>query len=230
MELSVYLRALRRRWPIVVGVPIAVLVLVLVQLAMWSPTYATTVRARVIYQDNQPPTNDFEYGGYYTFGASEYNIDDLVEVVRGNVFADAVAQRLAASGVSASAGEVSQAIASERTHRILTVRVSSPDQSRAVEVARAVGDELELDATSYLGLDKLQSTALIDIIDRPTSAAPNTSRTMLLLVLEVLAGLGAGVLIAFLVDYLDDTLRDGDTLSAVLGVPHLATVRTGSRR
>ncbi|HMM42841.1 MAG TPA: hypothetical protein PKA95_13150 [Thermomicrobiales bacterium] len=230
MELSVYLRALRRRWPIVVGIPLAALLVALVQLAMWEPTYTTTVRARVIYQDNQPPTNDYEYGGFYTFGASEYNIDDLVEVVRGNVFAQAVADRLASGGVSASAGEVAQAIASDRTHRILTVQVSSSDQTRAVDLARAVAEELELDATAYLGLDALESTALIDIIERPNGAAPNTTRTMLLLALEVLAGIGAGVLIAFLVDYLDDTLRDSETLAATLGVPHLATVPTAPSR
>lgn len=97
-------------------------------------------------------------------------------------------------------------------------------------MARAVADELELDATAYLGLDKLESTALIDVIERPNGAAPNTMRTLLLLALEVLAGIGAGVLIAFLVDYLDDTLRDAETLTATLGLPHLATVPVESRR
>lgn len=230
MELSVYLRALRRRWPIVVGIPLAALAIVAFQLALWNPTYSATVRARVIYQDNQPPTSDFEYGGFYTFGASEYNIDDLVEVVRGNVFASAVAERLASGGIAAGAGEVSEAIASDRTHRILTVNVSSSDKERAVAMARAVADELEQDASAYLGLDELQSKALIDVIDRPDSAAPNTARTLLLLALELMAAVGAGVLIAFLVDYLDDTLRDPETLSATLGVPHLATLPAEPRR
>lgn len=230
MELSYYLRALRRRWPIVAGIPLAALLVALIQLATWSPTYTTMVRARVIYQDNQPPTNAFEYGGFYTFGASEYNIDDLVEVVRGNVFAGAVATRLTTAGVPVSSDQVSRAIASDRTHRILTVRVTSGDRARAVDMARAVSDELELDATAYLGLDKLHSTALIDIVERPYSASPDTSRVMLLLALEVLAGIGAGVLVAFLVDYLDDTLRDPETLTATLGVPHLATVPVGGQR
>ncbi|MCO5177230.1 MAG: hypothetical protein M9890_09705 [Thermomicrobiales bacterium] len=230
MELSVYLRALRRRWPFVLGVPLIAILIALVQVALWTPTYSTVVRARVIYQNNQPPTTDFEYGGFYTFGASEYNIDDLVEVVRGNVFAGAVAQRLASAGVDVTAGDIGQSLSSDRTHRILSVHVASKDQGRAVEVARAVADELELDATAYLGLDKLDSTALIDIIDRPTDAAPDTNRMILLLAMQVLAGIGAGMLIAFLVDYLDETLRDAETTEAVLGVPHLATIPSGSRR
>ncbi len=230
MELSVYLRALRRRWPILVGIPLAGLLVAMVQLTTWDPTYTSTVRARVIYQDNQPPTDDFEYGGYYTFGASEYNIDDLVEVVRGNVFAGAVSERLAAGGAAASAGEVSQAIDTGRVHRILTVQVSSPDEARAVEIARAVADELEQDATTYLGLNELRSTALIDIIERPEGAAPNTTRTLLLLALEIMAAIGAGILIAFLVDYLDDTLRDPESMAAALGLPHLVTVPAEPRR
>jgi capsular polysaccharide biosynthesis protein len=41
--------------------------------------------------------------------------------------------------------------------------------------------------------------------------------------------LGVGVLLAFFVDYLDDTLYDLDAVQAVMRLPHLTTV-TGKRR
>ena len=43
-------------------------------------------------QANDP--NFYTYANYYNFLATEYAIDDLVEVVNGNVFADAVTQTL----------------------------------------------------------------------------------------------------------------------------------------
>ena len=48
--------------------------------------------------------------------------------------------------------------------------------------------------------------------------------------LEVLAALGFGVLLAFLVDYIDDTLYDAESTTAALRLPHLASVPAEPRR
>jgi capsular polysaccharide biosynthesis protein len=68
------------------------------------------------------------------------------------------------------------------------------------------------------------SDAVVQVIDQPGQAGPDNSRARLLLVLQVIAAAGAGVLLAFLVDYLDDTFHDGEVAAATLGVPHLASV------
>jgi capsular polysaccharide biosynthesis protein len=224
VELKSYLNILLRRWPIVVGLPIIVALLAIVQLVNHDPVYTTDVKARVIYEDNQPPTDDYQYGGYYTFSASEYNIDDLVEVLRGNVFSTAVANRIDQGSYQLSVDDIKQAVTTDRTHRILTVSVSTTNANRSVAIANAIADELEQSASDYLGLKQIGSQALIDIVDRPNNARDDATKTRLLMALEVVAALGAGVLIAFFVDYLDDTLYDGETTAAALHVPHLASV------
>jgi capsular polysaccharide biosynthesis protein len=42
--------------------------------------------------------------------------------------------------------------------------------------------------------------------------------------LQIVAAIGAGVLLAYLVDYLDDSLHDGEQTATILGVPLLASV------
>jgi capsular polysaccharide biosynthesis protein len=222
MELKVYLQALRRRWPVILALPLIVALLAIVQDVSRETTYATDARLRVISERIEGDFTD--YPDDDNFIASEYAIDDLVEAVRGNVFAAAVAERVRASGMEIGTEEVESAIASDREHRVLTVTVRSADPERAEAIAREATLELEASAFEYIGFPSPDSGQVVTVIDQPGEAGPDTSRARLLLILQIVAAAGAGVLLAFLIDYLDDTLHDGETTAATLGLPYLASV------
>lgn len=222
MELKTYFNALRRRWPIVVALPLLALVIGLYQDVTRTTMWSTDVQARVLFDDQRAPSEDFDYNQFYRFGSTEYTIDDLVEILRGNIFAEAVAARVNSPEITTS--DIQEAIGTERRHRVLTVTVDAPDNDEAVSIATAVSAELEANASAYLGLNQIDASALIEIVDRPVDAMPDTSRARLLLILQVIAALGAGVLLAFLIDYLDDTIYDSESMSAALRLPHLASV------
>jgi capsular polysaccharide biosynthesis protein len=207
--------------------PVLVGVLAIVQEVSRDPSYVTHAKLRVISE--QMPGDFTDYPEDDNFIASEYAIDDLVEAVRGNVFAAAIAERLRAAGIEISSDEVKSAIASNREHRVLTVTVHSPVPARAEAIAREAALELEASAFDYIGLPSPDAGSVVRVIDQPGGASPDTTRARLLLLLELLAAIGAGVLVAFLVDYLDDTFHDGETAAATLGLPHLASVPTESR-
>jgi capsular polysaccharide biosynthesis protein len=227
MELKVYLQALRRRWPVILALPLIVALLAIAQDVSRETTYATDARLRVISERIEGDFTD--YPDDDNFIASEYAIDDLVEAVRGNVFAAAVAERVRASGMEIGTEEVESAIASDREHRVLTVTVRSADPERAEAIAREATLELEASAFEYIGFPSPDSGQVVTVIDQPGEAGPDTSRARLLLILQIVAAAGAGVLLAFLIDYLDDTLHDGETTAATLGLPYLASVPTEPR-
>jgi capsular polysaccharide biosynthesis protein len=227
MELKVYLQALRRRWPVILALPLIVALLAIAQDVSRETTYATDARLRVISERIEGDFTD--YPDDDNFIASEYAIDDLVEAVRGNVFAAAVAERVRASGMEIGTEEVESAIASDREHRVLTVTVRSADPERAEAIAREATLELEASAFEYIGIPSPDSGQVVTVIDQPGEAGPDTSRARLLLLLQIVAAAGAGVLLAFLIDYLDDTLHDGETTAATLGLPYLASVPTEPR-
>jgi capsular polysaccharide biosynthesis protein len=227
MELKIYLQALRRRWPVILALPLIVALLAVVQEVSRETTYATDARLRVISERIEGDFTD--YPDDDNFIASEYAIDDLVEAVRGNVFAATVAERVRASGMDIGNEEVESAIASDREHRVLTVTVRSADPERAEAIAREATLELEASAFEYIGFPSPESGQVVTVIDQPGEAGPDTSRARLLLILQVVAAAGAGVLLAFLIDYLDDTLHDAETTAATLGVPYLASVPAESR-
>jgi capsular polysaccharide biosynthesis protein len=207
--------------------PLLVGLLALAQEVTRDTSYVAHARLRVISE--QLPGDFTDYPEDDNFVASEYAIDDLVEAVRGNVFASVVAERIRTAGIEISGDDVKSAIASNREHRVLTVTVHSHDPAQAEVIAREAAAELERAAFDYIGLPSPDAGSVVRVIDQPGGATPDTSRARLLLVLEIVAAFGAGVLLAFLVDYLDDTFHDGETAAATLGVPYLASVPVESR-
>lgn len=217
-------RVIVRRWPIIVIVPVLVGAIVLIQEQSHEPRYTSTLRASVIRHPDPALSSE---DAYYNYVASEFAIDDLVEAVRGNVFSGTVTERASAAS---DLGGHSASIAAERRHRILEVRVESRDAAVAEAIARAAAVELEERAFEYLGLGQADSSAIVQVIQHPGAAQPDTGRHQLLLLLQIFAALGAGVLLALLIDFLDDTLYDGDVASMATRLPLLVTIPRDERR
>jgi capsular polysaccharide biosynthesis protein len=224
LELKWYLQVLWRRWPAVLMLPLLVALLAVYQDSTRTQQYAANARLSVVRVPDPDPVGDFRFDEYYNYLASEFKIDDLVETVRGNVFAEAVAGRLQAAGTDASTGEVQGAISSDRQHRILSLTVTTTDPARSLEISRAAVAELESNPALYLDVPENGAGASVRAIQIPHDAGVDTARVRLMLILGVIVAFGFGVLLAFLLDYLDDTLYDTDTTAAALNLPVLASV------
>ena len=224
MELSAYLRVLLRRWPIVLALPLLVLLFAVYQETGRTPTYSATARLSVVRLPDAAPETEFQFDEYYNYLSSEFAIDDLVEIVRGNVFADAVAADLQAAGWQLSGGDVQGALSVSRQHRIISLTAGSPDAERALAISLAAAEELEQNSLAYLGHEGSDAPATVRPVQIPGSAAPDTQRTRIILLMSLVIAFGAGVLLAFLIDYLDDTLYDIDAVSHAMRLPHLGTI------
>ena len=224
MELKTYLATLWRRWYIVVLVPAIVLVGVLYQSRRTSPTYTAEARLSVVRSSQQPNNPNFQYDGYYQYLASEYAIDDLVQVVQGNVFASDVAARIKAdTGQDISAGEVQGAVQSSRVNRILTITATSSSPGRAVTIASEAAKTLETKGTEFFKTTP-DVTASIQTIQQPLSAGENTSKRLILYLMQIAVAVFAGVLIALFIDYLDDTLRTPEAVTVALELPVIGVI------
>ncbi len=224
MELKAYLATLWRRWYIVVLVPVIVLAGVVYQSRRVKPSYTATAKMSVVRSSEQPSNPNFQYDGYYQYLASEYALDDLVQVVQGNVFANDVAARIKAdTGAGISAGEVQGAIQSSRVNRILTISATSSTPDRAVTIASEAAKTLEDKGTAYFKTTP-DVTASIQTIQQPLGAGENTSKQLLLYLMQIAVAVFAGVLIALFIDYLDDTLRTPEAVSTALGLPVIGVI------
>jgi capsular polysaccharide biosynthesis protein len=161
--------------------------------------------------------------------ATEYLVDDFTQFVSSQAVADAVSRRLAEQGLQVPPGVIQSSTASEQVHRVVTIRVTWGDPDEALSIVTAAVEVLKQDAPAYfgrLGLEQPQVT----LFDGPgVSAVPPSLTKRLDLPVRLLLALLAGIAVAFLLNYLDDSIRGGQELES-MGIRVLAEVPRQRRR
>lgn len=128
--------------------------------------------------------------------ASDFIVDDLGRIVRGSEFAALVAARFSLDNESEiTPGEVAAALATDRTHRGLELRMATADAAKSVALAQAAADVLasEID-TLFPTIYDVASLSLIDLAPIPAS---NSGLILDVVIREVAAIVIAAVLIVF---------------------------------
>jgi len=229
MELREYWRILWRRWWLILGLVLVVLVVSVIYRRQPTPMYQATMRFTIGVSpetDSERVTMDPLYSAYL---ASEYIADDFTEIVRSESFAGDVSQRLAAQGISVSAGTIRGYTVAEKQHRILTMQIVWPDEGQLRAIAQAAIETLEQENAKYFRQLGSQG-AEVFVIDPPTVVALGVSlKDRLDIPIRILLALIAGVGLAFLLHYLDDTVQDADDMEG-LGITTLGRIPPSSWR
>lgn len=231
MELKQYWQIIwKRAW-----IPALLLVVVAVASLLTNqtppPTYSTSMRFTVGVRPQELP-DQYTYDSYYAWLSSEYLADDMTAIVSSQAFAADVNRRLSElhSPVQIPPGSISGVTIAEKQHRILRLNLSWGNAAELADIAQAVVRVMQEDSPKYL--TQLGTPgALINVIDEPAppAANPPSLTQRLNLPVRLLLALAAGLALAFLLDYLDDSVRSRSELEG-LGIPVLAEVpRKGNR-
>jgi capsular polysaccharide biosynthesis protein len=222
MELRQYWRIIRRRWWLIASLLIIVLIVSLITYEEPAPAYRVTMRFAIGVEGEEPVSALSGEGRSDAWLASEYLADDLSEVLKGGDFAARISQQV---GFDVPAGT----IFATREHRIMTVMITWRDRDQVQAIAEAVGAAVEDGGADYFPqLAGVQARAVL--IDGPgIGIVGRNLQDKLDLPLRLFVALVAGVALAFLWDYLDDTVRDRTELES-LGVPVLGEIPRESRR
>jgi capsular polysaccharide biosynthesis protein len=152
---------------------------------------------------------------------SEYIVNGLTDWVRGGQFAQLVSEQLAESGLNIDAGAVRGSIAADNTRSMMTLSMTFGDAAALEAMMNAAAAVLVEE--NEVGLPQLGGeTAALVQIDQPI-INPVTAGILeqLQLPLRIVLAVGAGVALAFLVDYLDPSVRSKEELEemglAVMG-------------
>lgn len=224
MELRAYWAILRRRWAAPVLLPILVAVFSAAQLRPWQdppPSYGVNMRLLVgVLPVGEPDGYDPRY---YAWMTSEYLVDDFSEVLATEMFALAVSARLSEKGLSIPANLISGHTNTGEQHRIISLSFAWHDADELQAIADATVAELEENAESYfaqLGTDD----AGVQVLDSPVVFRQGQSaRQRLEWPLRIILALIAGIGVAFLREYLDDTVRRREQLQE-MGLTVLAAI------
>lgn len=214
---------LREYWRIIIryGWLTAALVIA-VGLGSWilrpqtAPQYTATVRFTIGV--NAPPAS--EVTGYdpilTSFQASEYIRDDFVQVIQSDLFVDDVKAQLAkagATGLALNKGNLSAAVEKQRRLMSMTVVWNNPDETQKIAEA-AVKNLSDNNAKYFAQLGA--AGASVTVIDKPVvSAVQPGLRERLDIPIRMVIAFFAGIALAFLLDYLDNSVRESRDLEAM---------------
>ncbi len=215
MELRQYWSIVYKRLWIVIALVAVVLVSSIVLRPGQPALYQTAMRFTVAVMPESRSGDYYAYDRYYTWMASEYLVDELTEIVGSEAFARAVSEELASSDLDFPAGALYGSLGADRKHRILTVYITWGDQAQLEEIANAAAEVLRERSADFLG--QLGATdADIRLIDPPVVLpAARSLKDKLDLPIRLFLALLAGVALAFVLDYLDDTVRDRAEVEAL---------------
>lgn len=211
MELRSYLLVIRRRW----WVPAALFVLVALLTPFTyhapAPVYQASIRFTIGVSADRPVEGVDPILTSYM--ASEYIRDDFVEILHSEMFASDVNVNLSGTGLKIDKNAIAGSV--EKQRRIMSMTVTWPDASQAATIANSAAKTLETQNAKYfrqLGSEG----ASVTIIDGPdVGQVPPSLRERLDIPIRLALALAAGLLLAFLIDYLDDSVRDSSELAAM---------------
>jgi len=225
MELRAYGAVLRRHGRLIGLITLATLI-VSVLLAFRGPTAYTASMRLAISVVPDPRVGDFfKYDSYYSLLSSEYLADDLSELLRSEAFAADVSAEM---GQKIEPDTIVNLTRTKKTHRLLDVQIAASTPELALEIAQAYERVLNTKLSEYLAFLQANN-GFIRIVNAPkvtrTNSLPLTAAEI---GLRTMAGLIGAVGLAFLLEYLDDKIRDRRQLETVLGTPVLGEIPSTS--
>jgi len=222
MELRQYWAIIARRAWIIVVLLAAVLFSYLALAPEPTPAYSAGMRF-VVGVRPERQGDYYAYDRYYTWLTAEYLVDDLSEIVKSRAFAEDVANL---AGVPVPAGAIQGATSTGKLHRILSVSLTWPNDQELTRIADAVVSLLTTSADRYFAQMSTES-AVVSLIDAPVvSPVGRSLRERIDLPLRLLLALAVGIGIAFLLDYVDVSVRHRQDLLS-LGLPVLGEIPAG---
>lgn len=111
------------------------------------------------------------------------------------------------------------AVGSERDSQVIYVRVEDEDPAKAALIANTTASVFEREIISIMSVDNVSVLSPAEVPASPVSPNPTLNMAIALVV-----GLMAGVGLAFLLEFLDNTVKSESQLETLTGIPTLGSV------
>ena len=206
---------LKNRIRLILAIMIGFMVLTaLVSYYMVTPIYQTSTQLLISQQqtgaalDNLSIETDLQLMGTYS------------EIIESPVILEQVISQL---GLDMSYEELAEKVRVEiaESSQLLNIQVQDADLAAAVEIANRTAEIFEVEVIELMGVDNVAILSQAVVMGNQTPVSPNPPLNILL---SAVAGLLIGAAIAFILRYLDTTLRGEQDIHDVLGIPVLGAI------
>jgi capsular polysaccharide biosynthesis protein len=235
LELREYWTIIRRRWWLPVAITLVAAIASAAIGVRGASAFKTDMRVAISTIPTPDPNANLYYDPtYYSNLDSEYLADDMTEFMTSRAFASEVTRELGANGPpDVDVATIMSATRAKKTHRFIDVTITTATleqgQQIADSVSRILADKAHL--AQYLQALTAYNTQMT-VVTPPVTHRANTVLGLISeIALRTVIGLLVGIAAAFLIDYLDTSVRSRQEVESLLQVPVLGEIpRTRRRR
>jgi capsular polysaccharide biosynthesis protein len=112
-------------------------------------------------------------------------------------------------------------VSSEQNSQVFNLTVEDEDPAQAVKLANAISETFSTEVTGLMNVDNVKILAPAVLTDNPSPINP---KPLLNIAIALVVGLMAGVGIAFLLEYMDNTIKTEEDIQNILGLPVLGAI------
>jgi capsular polysaccharide biosynthesis protein len=225
MELRAYAAVLKRHARLIGLITLATLI-VSIGLALRGPSaYTATMRLAISVVPDPRVGDFFKYDSYYSVLTSEYLADDLSELLRSEAVAADVSAEM---GEKVEPESIVNLTRTKKTHRLLDIEIAGSNPEEALAIAKAYETVVNTKLVNYLAFMQANN-GFVRIVNQPKVARTNSvPLTAAQIGLRTMAGLVGAIGLAFLLEYIDDRVRDRRQVETFLGTRVLAEIPSTS--
>jgi capsular polysaccharide biosynthesis protein len=228
LELREYWTIVRRRWWLPVTIGLVALIASTVVGVRGAAAFKTDMRVAVSTIPTPDPNATLYYDPtYYSNLDSEYLADDMSEFMTSRAFASEVMRELAtAKQYDVDIATIVNATRTKKTHRFIDITITTATFEEGDQIANSISRILNDKARLSIYLQALTAyNTQMTVVTPPVTHRANTILGLISEIgLRTLIGLLVGIAIAFLVDYVDPSVRSRQEAEAVLDLPVLGTI------
>ncbi len=141
-------------------------------------------------------------------------------IIKSPVILDQVVSELGLD-MSSEALNNNITVATAQNSQVVNISVRDEDPSRAVDIANTTASIFEKEIKGLMKVDNVSVLSKAVMKDNPSPVAPNPVLNM---AIAAVVGLMLGVGIAFLMEYLDTTMKNDQDIEDILGIPLLGII------
>jgi capsular polysaccharide biosynthesis protein len=228
LELREYWDIIRRRWWLPVIVTLVAAVASTAIGVRGAAAYKTDLRVAISTVPIPDPNAERYYDSvYYSNLTSEYLADDMSELMHSSAFAGEVKRELATSrNLNVDVETLVSATRTKKTHRFIDITITTATPELGQEIGGSISRILSDPPHLAVFLKALTAyTTQMTVVTPPDTHRANTLVGLIIEIsVRTLIGLVVGIGLAFLLDYLDPSVRSRQEAEALLRAPVLAEI------
>ncbi|WNF22671.1 Wzz/FepE/Etk N-terminal domain-containing protein [Mesobacillus jeotgali] len=218
ISLKELLQTLRKRMNLILTITLlAILVSGIISYFLLTPIYQASTQLLVNQSKNEQSMYNYNEVQTNLQLINTYNV-----IIKSPAILDLVINELDLNMTTAELnGKIN--VASEKNSQVVNISVQDPNANQAAEIANKTAEIFTREISNIMNVDNVSILAKATVGEKQSPIKP---KPLLNIAIALVVGLMAGVGLAFLLEYFDNTIKTEQDIEKILELPVLGAITT----